>query len=207
MRGDGLDRKGMERRRLLIAGGATLAAGMVAGAAGPAAAQAFTGTIEGERSVARARRNVQSFRTVRWQDHFSNLNNGAMLADVASRALHYWSADGSIYRCYPCSVPMTEEFTRRGRTRVVEKRPNPTWIPTPNMRRRDPSLPAIVHPGPDNPLGTRAMNLSWTYYRIHGIDNPAKIGRRASNGCFGLYNHHVEELYDWVRIGTQVVVI
>ena len=191
------------RRRLLLTGAAFVAGG----AALPAAAQQFTGDIEGERSVQSVRRNIQSFRTVRWQDHFSNRRNGAMLADVASRALHYWSEDGATYRCYPCSVPMTEDFTRRGRTSVVEKRPNPTWIPTPNMRQRDPSLPAIVHPGPDNPLGTRALNLGWTYYRIHGIDNPAKIGRRASNGCFGLFNHHVEELYDWVRIGTQVVVI
>ncbi len=191
------------RRRLLLSGVA-FAAG---GAALPAAAQQFTGEIEREAPIQTARRNTQSFRSVRWEDHFDNLRNGAMLADVASRALHYWSEDQSIYRCYPCSVPMTEEFTRRGRTSVVEKRYQPTWIPTPNMRQRDPSLPAIVHPGPDNPLGTRAMNLGWTYYRIHGIDNPAKIGRRASNGCFGLFNHNVEELYDWVRIGTQVVVI
>jgi lipoprotein-anchoring transpeptidase ErfK/SrfK len=191
------------RRRLLMIGGAFAASGVAL----PAAAQQFTGEIDRETRATTVRRNVQSFRSVRWEDHFDTLRNGAMLADVSSRALHYWSADQSIYRCYPCSVPMTEEFTRRGRTSVVEKRVNPTWIPTPNMRQRDPSLPAIVHPGPDNPLGTRAMNLGWTYYRIHGIDNPAKIGRRASNGCFGLYNHHVEELFEWVRIGTQVVVI
>ena len=191
------------RRRLLISGAAFVAGGTAL----PAAAQQFTGEIEREAPVQSVRRNTQSFRSVRWEDHFDNLRNGAMLADVASRALHYWSEDRSIYRCYPCSVPMTEEFTRRGRTSVVEKRYQPTWIPTPNMRERDPSLPAIVHPGPDNPLGTRAMNLGWTYYRIHGIDNPAKIGRRASNGCFGLFNHNVEELYEWVRIGTQVVVI
>lgn len=191
------------RRRLMLSAGSLAAAGVAL----PAAAQQFTGDIEGERPVQSVRRNTQSFRSVRWEDHFSTRRNGAILADVASRALHFWSEDGAIYRCYPCSVPMTEDFTRRGRTSVVEKRLNPTWIPTPNMRRRDPTLPAIVHPGPDNPLGTRAMNLGWTYYRIHGIDNPAKIGRRASNGCFGLFNHHVEEMYDWVRIGTQVVVI
>jgi len=195
-----------DRRRLLAAGGAALASSL----AFPAAAQQFTGTIEGEATLdtrARAVRNVQSFRTVSWRNHFDTLRNGAILCDTTSRALHFWSADESVYLLYPCSVPMTEEFTRRGRTQVTEKRPSPTWIPTPNMRARDPSLPAIVHPGPDNPLGTRAMNLSWTYYRIHGIDNPEKIGRRASNGCFGLYNHHVEYLYDLVRVGTQVVVI
>ncbi len=194
------------RRRLLALGGAAALTGI----AGPALGQQFTGTIEGSatvRNTQRAVRNTQSFRSINWRNHFSSLRNGAILCDTASRTLHYWSEDEQTYLLYPCSVPMTEEFTRRGRTSVVEKRYRPTWIPTPNMRRRDPSLPAIVHPGPDNPLGTRAMNLSWTYYRIHGIDNPEKIGRRASNGCFGLYNHHVEYLYERVRIGTQVVVI
>jgi L,D-transpeptidase ErfK/SrfK len=173
-------------------------------------AQDFTGAIDREsgiRPTERARRNVMSFRNVRWQDHFDSLRNGAILCDTASRSMHFWSEDQSVYLLYPCSVPMTEDFTRRGRTQIVLKRPNPTWIPTPGMRQRDPSLPEIVHPGPDNPLGTRAMNLGWTYYRIHGIDNPEKIGRKASNGCFGLYNHHVEELYELAVIGTQVVVI
>jgi hypothetical protein len=66
------------------------------------------------------------------------------------------------------------------------------------MRQRNPDLPEAVPPGPSNPMGTRALNLSWQYYRIHGIDDSAKIGRRASNGCFGLYNHHVENLFDLV---------
>lgn len=194
------------RRRLLALGGAAALSGL----ATPLRAQDFTGEIVGETGVSArqtSRRNIQSFRAIRWQDHFDNLKNGAILCDTASRAMHYWSEDQSTYLLYPCSVPMSEEFTRRGRTRVVHKRPAPTWIPTPNMRQRDPSLPEIVHPGPDNPLGTRAMNLGWTYYRIHGIDNPAKIGRKASNGCFGLYNHNVEVLFDLVVVGTQVVVI
>ncbi|WP_114965834.1 L,D-transpeptidase [Alkalilacustris brevis] len=199
---------GIGRRRVLAMGGAAA----LSSVALPLRAQNFTGAIEGETGVEataseRARRNIQGFRNVRWQDHFDHLRNGAILCDTASRALHYWSADESIYLLHPCSVPMSEEFIRRGRTSIVEKRPNPTWIPTPNMRERDPSLPAIVHPGPDNPLGTRAMNLGWTYYRIHGIDNPAKIGRKASNGCFGLYNEDVEVLYELAVIGTQVVVI
>jgi lipoprotein-anchoring transpeptidase ErfK/SrfK len=196
----------IRRRHLLALGGAAALSGLAA----PAFAQQFTGAIDSGRVVensARAQRNTQSFRTVNWQSHFSSLRNGAILADTASRAVHYWSEDQQIYLLYPCSVPMTEDFTRRGRTSITAKRFEPTWIPTANMRQRDPTLPTIVHPGPDNPLGTRALNLGWQYYRIHGIDNPAKIGRKASNGCFGLYNHHVEYLYELTRVGTQVVVI
>ena len=189
------------RQMLTLAGG-----GLVSLSASASLAQSFVGEIETDANP-RVRRNTMSFRTVQWRDHFDSLRHGAIICDSASRAVHFWSEDESAYLVFPCSVPMTEEFTRRGRTEIVLKRLNPTWIPTPSMRERDPTLPAIVHPGPDNPLGTRALNLSWQYYRIHGIDNPAKIGRRASNGCFGLFNHHVEELYDLVRIGTQVVVL
>lgn len=192
----------LNRRQILaLAGG-----GLASLPATSALAQSFVGEIESD-SVAHVRRNTMAFRTVEWRDHFDNLRHGAIICDSASRAVHYWSEDENTYLVYPCSVPMTEEFTRRGRTEIVLKRLNPTWIPTPNMRERDPTLPAVVGPGPDNPLGTRALNLSWQYYRIHGIDDRAKIGRRASNGCFGLFNHHVEELYDLVRIGTQVVVV
>lgn len=189
------------RHMLTLAGG-----GLVSLSANATLAQSFVGEIETD-SNPRVRRNTMSFRTVQWRDHFDSLRNGAIICDSASRAVHYWSEDESTYLVYPCSVPMTEEFTRRGRTEIVLKRLNPTWIPTPSMRERDPTLPAVVHPGPDNPLGTRALNLSWQYYRIHGIDDERKIGRRASNGCFGLFNHHVEQLYDLVRIGTQVVVV
>lgn len=182
------------RRRLLRLSAAALTLGAL-----PALAQT-------ERP-ATTRRNATGFRSVQWQDHFESLRFGAIICDTSSMAVHYWSEDESTYQAYPCSVPMSESFSRRGRTEITLKRRNPTWIPTPNMRRRDPDLPEMVPPGPDNPMGTRALNLTWQYYRIHGIDNPAKVGRRASNGCFGLFNHHVEDLFDRVRVGTQVVVI
>jgi hypothetical protein len=200
-----MPRPDLSRRRLLALGSAGLSI-----LAAPALAQGFTGTIAGEADLAtqpRVRRNVQSFRAIRWQDHFETLRNGAILCDVASRALHFWSEDESVYLVHPTSVPMTEEFTRRGRTEITLMRRDPVWIPTPSMRQRDPSLPERVEAGPENPMGTRAMNLTWQYYRIHGIDNPAKVGRPASNGCFGLFNHHVEDLFERCRVGTQVVVI
>lgn len=205
----------LSRRRLLALGAAT-ATGMALPARAqlaqpePSAAQPsfrYSGEIAEDTPADTARRNIQSFRTLAWQDHFDTLTNGAILCDVASRALHYWAEDGQTYLLFPCSVPMTEDFTRRGRTEITMMRPNPVWIPTPSMRARDPGLPARVDAGPENPMGTRAMNLTWQYYRIHGIDNPAKIGRKASNGCFGLYNHHVEDLFERCRVGTQVVVI
>ena len=76
-----------------------------------------------------------------------------------------------------------------------------------SMRERDPSLPAYMPPGPDNPLGARAMHLSWQYYRIHGTHDTRKIGRQSSNGCIGLYNEHIAELFELTKVGTQVLLI
>ncbi len=190
-------------RRALLGTGAALLGGLAA----PGVLRAELPDYEAEAPVRTARRNVMGFRNHDWRDHFDTLRNGAILCDTDSRALYYWSEDESTTLVYPTSVPMSEEFTRRGHTRITLMRRDPVWIPTPNMRERDPSLPARVEPGPDNPMGTRAMNLSWQFYRIHGIDNPAKIGRRASNGCIGLMNDHVEYLFELVDVGTQVRVI
>ena len=154
------------------------------------------------------RHNISSFRSLEWRPYFSKTNNGAILVDIDSRALHFWSADQSVYKLYPTSVPVTEELTRRGRTSVTQKVVKPTWRPTPNMRKRNPEWPAVVEGGaPDNPLGPLALYLSWTYYRIHGTHDTRKIGRRSSNGCIGLYNEHITELFDLTQVGTQVLLI
>lgn len=149
-------------------------------------------------------RNSSSFAAQNWQDHFSTLGNGAILADITSRALHYWSADGS-YRLYPSSVPMTEDLTRRGYSKIVRKRISPTWTPTLSMRERDPTLPVMMDSGEvGNPLGTHAMYLDWPAYLIHGTHDTRKIGRQSSSGCIGLYNDHIAQLFAVVKTGTQV---
>ncbi len=148
-------------------------------------------------------RNASSFVTQNWQDHFQSLGRGAILADITSRALHYWGADGS-YRLYPSSVPMTEALTRRGYSQIVRKRVGPTWTPTAAMRQRDPSLPQMMEAGAGNPLGTHAMYLDWPAYLIHGTHDTRKIGRQSSSGCIGLYNEHIAELFSVVQVGTQV---
>lgn len=154
-----------------------------------------------------SRRNASSFVTQDWRDHFETLGVATIVADTSSRALHYWSADGTDYRIYPTSVPMTDELTKRGYTKVVRKKVGPTWTPTKNMRERDPTLPEFMEAGPGNPLGTHAMYLSWPAYLIHGTHDTRKIGRRSSSGCIGLYNEKIAELFEITPIGTQVRVL
>ena len=195
--------KGLINRREVLAG----AAGAAGLAAFPALAQ--DGTTELVPLVSSSvRNNISSFRMLQWQDYFDNTRGGAILVDITSRALHYWSEDQSIYRLYPTSVPLSEDLTRRGKTEVVQKMVNPPWRPTPAMRERNPEWPELVEGGSkDNPLGTRALYLGWTYYRIHGTHDTRKIGRKSSNGCVGLYNEHIEELYEMAVVGTQVLLI
>lgn len=188
----------MTRRSLLASAAATVGTGALAQTAG---------TTEFEAELDAVDRNISSFRTVQWQDYFSNLDGGAILCDMESRAVHFWSADGGTYRLYPSSVPLTEDLTRRGRTSVIDKVEGPSWRPTPAMRERNPEWPEFVGPGPDNPLGTHALYLSWQYYRIHGTHDTRKIGRRSSNGCIGLYNEHIAELFALTGVGAQVILL
>ena len=173
----------------------------------PALAQDGPETTEFRERVGAVRRNASSFRALDWQPYFDNTRNGAILVDLSSRALHYWSPDQTTYKLFPTSVPLSEDLTRRGRTKVVRKVEGPEWRPTPAMKKRNPQWPDYVGPGPDNPLGTHALYLSWTYYRIHGTHDTRKIGRRSSNGCIGLYNEHISELFALSKVGTQVLVI
>lgn len=187
-------------RRSFVAGSAAVL--------GTAASAQTNNSTEIEADISSGvQRNISSFRSLDWQPYFSSLNNGAILVDIQSRALHYWSEDETIYKLYPTSVPLTEDLTRLGRTEVIRKVEGPSWRPTPSMRERNPEWPEFIGPGPDNPLGSHALYLSWTYYRIHGTHDTRKIGRRSSNGCIGLYNEHIAELFGMAGVGTQVLLI
>jgi lipoprotein-anchoring transpeptidase ErfK/SrfK len=193
----------LNRRAFLGTAAAGIGAGLV-----PAFAMEGSTEPDGSVVIGSVRNNVSSFRMLNWQDYFDNTRNGAILVDLTSRALHYWSEDQATYRLYPTSVPLTEDLTRRGMTSVTQKVVAPTWRPTPSMKERNPEWPDVVEGGsPDNPLGSHALYLSWTYYRIHGTHDTRKIGRRSSNGCVGLYNEHIAELFSMAKVGTQVLLI
>ena len=190
-------------RRAFVSG--TFAIGLSVGSG--VRAQTISGTTEIEADISPVvRRNISSFRSLEWRPYFKNLKKGAILVDITSRALHMWT-EKEIYSLYPTSVPMTDDLIRFGRTSVVKKVVGPTWSPTPEMKKRNPEWPDFVPAGPDNPLGTHALYLGWRYYRIHGTHDTRKIGRRSSNGCIGLYNEQIAEVFKQSVVGTQVLVI
>ncbi len=209
-------------RRAFLATSVAMGAAGLAGAASAQAIDPYTGQPLAGAPVAGAtpdagvvqhdagednRRNLSSFRMHDWRPYFSELTNGAILVDLTSRALSYWSEDGTDFRLFPTSIPVSEDLTRRGRTEIIKKVEGPTWSPTPEMKKRNPDWPDFVPAGPDNPLGTHALWLSWQYDRIHGTHDTRKIGRRSSNGCIGLYNEHIRQLFELANVGTQVMLI
>lgn len=130
---------------------------------------------------------------------------GTIVIETAAKVLHFVEGDGSVVS-WPIAVGR-EGAQWKGTTHVTGKRKNPEWRLTPNMRKRDPSLPEVVAPGPSNPLGARAIYLAEGYLRIHGTNAPSSIGTAASSGCFRMHNEHVSDLYERVRAGAKVVVL
>ncbi|MBI5039652.1 MAG: L,D-transpeptidase family protein [Gammaproteobacteria bacterium] len=112
---------------------------------------------------------------------------------------------------HPLGIGRVEWKTPIGTTKVVSKKEAPSWIPTPSIRKEhaadgDP-LPAVVPPGPDNPLGTHVLKLGWQNYSIHGTDKPPSIGLRGSHGCLRMYPEDIVRIYNDVPIGTPVRVV
>ncbi len=198
----------LDRRRLgLLAGWALLSAGFATGARAAVEEDLLRDYVPDAQDRGYLLRRISGLKMRNAQDYFGDLSRSAILSDTNDRVLHFWGADG-FYRVYPTSVPLTGDMTRRGRTTVTLKRPDPDWRPTENMLRRHPDLPRYVEPGPNNPLGVRALNLGFPgAYRIHGTNDIRKIGRQSSNGCIGLFNEHIIEVYDRSQVGTPVLLI
>ncbi len=108
---------------------------------------------------------------------------------------------------YPVGIGDEGWETPTGTYRIVEKIINPAWHVPPSIRREKPELLAVVRPGPDNPLGSRALRLSIGSVLIHGTDRPYGIGRKVSHGCIHLYEEDIAQLFRKVHIGTEVTIV
>lgn len=130
-----------------------------------------------------------------------------IVINLADQRLYYFSPDGALRFTAPIGIGGMDGETPTGVTKVVDKRVNPVWIPTPSIRQRRPELPSFVPPGPDNPLGEMALYLQWPTYLIHGTNRPLSIGRRLTSGCIRLYPEDIRTLFAMVAPGTPVTVV
>ena len=114
---------------------------------------------------------------------------------------------------YPVSIGKMDWRTPLGETRVIAKQKNPWWFPTDSVRaehaKDGDTLPARVPPGPDNPLGDRALRLAAGKgtYLIHGTNNPIAVGLAVTHGCIRMYPEDIEALFELVAVGTKVTIV
>ena len=130
---------------------------------------------------------------------------GTIVINTAERRLYLIQEKGSALR-YGIGVGRVG-FQWKGTHKVTAKKEFPDWTPPPEMIARQRDVPRHMKGGdPDNPLGTRAMYLGSTLYRIHGSPDADSVGEAESSGCFRMRNTDVADLYKRVSVGTTVVV-
>ncbi len=113
---------------------------------------------------------------------------------------------------HPVSIGRMDWNTPLGKTTIVRKQKDPTWIPPQSLREKaiaegNPPLPDIVPPGPDNPLGRYALYLGLPSYLIHSTNKPFGVGMRVTHGCIRMYPEDIEKLFDLVPTGTPVQIV
>jgi lipoprotein-anchoring transpeptidase ErfK/SrfK len=133
---------------------------------------------------------------------------GSIMVDSDNHYLYYVLDGGKAIR-YGITVG-EEAMAWSGIAKVGNMTEWPAWHPTPGEIERM-GVPKFVPPGPDNPMGSRALYLyangKDTLFRIHGTNQPEYIGASISSGCIRMTNEDVIDLYSRVKMGTVVVVL
>lgn len=134
-----------------------------------------------------------------------------IVINVAEMRLYYYPPDTNTVEVLPIGIGQAgRETPRNWVTRVERKQEAPAWVPTANTRReyesRGETLPAMVPPGPENPMGRYAIYIG-RLYAIHGTNARFGIGLRVSQGCIRLRDADIKYLFDNVPVGTRVQII
>jgi L,D-transpeptidase ErfK/SrfK len=132
-----------------------------------------------------------------------------IVINLSDYRLYHFFKEGSdnLVATYPIGIGDDGWVTPLGKFTVVEKLEKPKWTVPPSIRKEDPSLPAVVPPGPENPLGSHALRLSLRSVLIHGTNRPFGIGRKVSHGCIHLYPEDIPILFKTTAKGTRVTVV
>ena len=132
---------------------------------------------------------------------------GIVINLAEMRLYHIFDIDSHpVVDLYPLGIGREGRETPEGVYRVVVKKEQPEWRVPDGLREQDPSLPAIVPPGQNNPLGAYWLGLSANGYGIHGTNRPLGVGRRISYGCLRMYPEDIATLYSQVTVGTPVLI-
>jgi len=140
---------------------------------------------------------------------------GSIIVDSRNHFLYYILPGGKAVRYGVATGQDAMGWT--GRAYVGAMQEWPRWMPPKDMLERWPHLQPTADAGglpggPDNPLGSRALYLFYpdgkdSLYRIHGTNEPEKIGQGVSSGCIRMRDIDAIDLYNRVKVGTKVLVI
>ncbi|NLC22506.1 MAG: L,D-transpeptidase family protein [Halomonadaceae bacterium] len=138
-----------------------------------------------------------------------------MVINVAELRLYYYPSVGEgetpRVETYPIGIGREGFDTPLGQTTVTMRLEDPAWYPPRSVREeaaaRGEQAPAVVPPGPDNPLGRHAILLDIPGYLIHSTNQPDGVGMRASRGCIRMFPEAIESVFDRVPVGLQVNII
>ena len=142
------------------------------------------------------------------------VRDGVVL-NIAAKRLYYFPprTDGeapSVYT-FPVGIGRVGWETPIGATTVIAKARDPHWYVPWSVQQEHKvagnPLPAVVPPGPDNPLGAFVLKLDMPGYLIHGTNKPYGVGMRVSHGCVRLYPEDIEFLFPEVAIGAAVSIM
>lgn len=117
-----------------------------------------------------------------------------IVVDKDERML-FWKRGREVIKSYPVSIGRKGMETPEGKFKVMTKVPHPVWY---HQKKQ------IPPDSPENLLGTRWLGLDKKGYGIHGTRDPKSIHEAASHGCVRMHNHDVEELFEWIPVGTPV---
>jgi L,D-transpeptidase ErfK/SrfK len=138
-----------------------------------------------------------------------------VVLNIATKRLFYYPPAGEdgrrVVMTFPIGIGRVGWETPLGDASVVSKARDPHWWVPASVRQEheelgDP-LPAVVPPGPDNPLGRFVLKLDMPGYLIHGTNQPYGVGMRVSHGCVRLYPENIEALYPLVAVGARVAIV
>ena len=133
-------------------------------------------------------------------------NQNIILIHTVANSLDYF-IKGKRVRHLVVATGQAGYPTPHGLFHVIKKDPAPSWYNPHDDWSKD--LPDVIGPGPNNPLGTRALQLDSPGILIHGIplSENATLGQNASHGCIRVQRENIEALYPTVPVGTLVVIV
>jgi L,D-transpeptidase ErfK/SrfK len=135
-------------------------------------------------------------------------HDGIVINLAEMRLYYFFKKNRSrLVRTFPIGIGSEGNNTPLGNFSVIQKIVNPSWCVPESIRKEKPTLPKVIPPGPNNPLGTHALRLSLGTILIHGTNKPYGIGRRVSHGCIRLYPEDIPRLFHLVTIGTRVTTV